>query len=99
MHISQVVGKAHTRASDTHKCFLSKNRNILLKAYVTYVRQPLEYAVCVSSMILLKLNRVQANFAHSISRQLLQLPTFSMRQKLNCSYRLLVESCKIPYYW
>jgi len=60
-HISQIVAKADTRACVIHKCFLSKNRNILVKAYVTYVRPLLKYAVCVWSpyqllMILLRLN-------------------------------------------
>jgi len=32
-----------------HKCFLSKDRSILVKAYVTYVRPLLEYAVHVWS--------------------------------------------------
>ena len=36
----------HTYTYVIHKCFLSKNRNILVKAYVKYVR-PLEYAVCI----------------------------------------------------
>jgi len=48
-HISQIVAKAHARASVIHKCFLSKNRNILVKAYITYVRPLLEYAACVWS--------------------------------------------------
>jgi len=33
-HIGQIVAKAHARASVIHKCFLSKNRNILVKAYI-----------------------------------------------------------------
>jgi len=52
-HIRQIVGKTHARASVIHKCFLSINRNILLKAYVTYVRPLLEYAVCVWCLVTL----------------------------------------------
>jgi len=37
-HINHIVAKAHVRASLIHKCFLSKDRSILVKAYVTYVR-------------------------------------------------------------
>ena len=44
-----IVAKAHARASLIHKCFLSKDRSILVKAYVTYVRPLLEYAVHVWS--------------------------------------------------
>jgi len=42
-HIRQTVAKAHARASIVHKCSLSKNQHILLKAYVTYVLPLLEY--------------------------------------------------------
>jgi len=41
-HIRQIVAKAHARASVIRKCFLSRNRSILLQAYITYVR-PLLY--------------------------------------------------------
>jgi len=63
-HISQVVAKTHARASVIHKCFLSKN--ILVKAYVAYVRPLLEYAVCVWSPYQLddvaKIKSVQRRF-------------------------------------
>jgi len=47
-------------------CFLSKNRNIQVKAYVTYVRPLLEYAACVWSPYQLddiaKIESVQRRF-------------------------------------
>ena len=48
-HISELVAKAQNRACVIHKCFLSKDRNTLVKAYETHVRPLLEYAVCVWS--------------------------------------------------
>ena len=48
-HINQIVAKAHARACLVHKCFLSKNRDTLAKAFTTYVRPLLEYGTCVWS--------------------------------------------------
>jgi len=49
-----------------HKCFLSKNRNILVKAYITYIRPLLEYAACIWSPYQLddiaKIESVQRRF-------------------------------------
>jgi len=65
-HISQIVAKAYARASVIHKCFSSKKRNILVKAYITYVRPLLEYAACVWSPFQLddiaKIESVQRRF-------------------------------------
>jgi len=48
-HISYIVVKANSRASLIHKCFVSRNPEILLRAFKVYVRPLLEYATCVWS--------------------------------------------------
>ena len=48
-HISYVVAKANSRASLIHKCFVSRNPEILLRAFKVYLRPLLEYATCVWS--------------------------------------------------
>lgn len=48
-HVATVVSKARARASLIFKCFHSKDRGTLLKAFTTYVRPLLEYATPVWS--------------------------------------------------
>ena len=49
-HISYTVAKANTRASlIIHKCFVSRNPEVLLRAFKVYVRPLLEYVTCVWS--------------------------------------------------
>ena len=43
-HVSKIVTKARMRANLIFKCFHSRQRNTLLKAFTTYVRPLLEYA-------------------------------------------------------
>jgi len=42
-HIAKIARKAHQRANLIHRCFMSKNSDLLLEAYITYVRPILEY--------------------------------------------------------
>ena len=48
-HISYIVAKANYRAPLIHKCFVSRNPEILLRAFKVNVRPLLEYAACVWS--------------------------------------------------
>jgi hypothetical protein len=43
-HINSIVTRAHARASLIHKCFLSRDRTTLTRAFCMYVRPMLEYA-------------------------------------------------------
>jgi len=47
-HINYIVAKANTRAL-IHKCFLSHNPKVMLRAFKVYVRPLLEYATSVWS--------------------------------------------------
>jgi len=42
-HINDIVTKAHRRANMIHRCFVSRNVNLLTRAFITYVRPLLEY--------------------------------------------------------
>src|SRR5258706_15396416 len=42
-HIDHITKRAHARANLVHKCFVSKDTNTLVKAFITYVRPLLEY--------------------------------------------------------
>ena len=42
-HIDRFVSKAHQRANIIHRCFVSRNEDLLVRAFITYVRPVLEY--------------------------------------------------------
>ena len=42
-HIANITRKAHQRANLIHRCFISKNIDLLVRAFKTYVRPILEY--------------------------------------------------------
>jgi len=48
-HINNIVARAKRRASQILRCFLSKDPNVLTKAFVVYVRPLLEYCSSVWS--------------------------------------------------
>ena len=43
-HINNFAHHAHYRAYAINKCFVSRDRSTLLRAFITYVRPLLEYA-------------------------------------------------------
>jgi len=44
-HIDRIVSKAHKRANLIHPCFVSRNADLLVRAFVTYVCPLLEYRI------------------------------------------------------
>ena len=42
-HIEKITCKAHQRANLIHGCFVSKQRDLLVKAFITYARPILQY--------------------------------------------------------
>ena len=42
-HIDRIISKAHQRANIIHRCFVSRNVDLLVHAFITYVRPLLEY--------------------------------------------------------
>ena len=42
-HIKDIVAKAHQRANMIHRCFVSRNVNLLVRAFTVYVRPLLEH--------------------------------------------------------
>lgn len=69
-HIKTVVTNAHLRLSQIFKIFRSNNPNLLLKAYIAYVRPILEYCSPVWSPFYMKdislLERVQKRLTRKI---------------------------------
>ena len=70
-HINTIVTKAFQRLGLIRHGFLSRDRKLLVKAYVTYVRPVLEYSTCTWSPVYKKhidlIERVQRHFTKMIS--------------------------------
>ena len=69
-HVNKISTRAMTRANLIHKCFLSKNRSSLLRAFKSFVRPVLEYNSPVWSPRLVKdikrIESVQRRFTKRI---------------------------------
>jgi len=97
LHINDIVFKAHQRANAIHRCFTSRNTDLLVRAYCVYVRPLLEYNSVIWSPHLKcdieAIERVQRRFTkrlpgyhkHSYSERLrlLQLPSLETRRLQN----------------
>jgi len=44
-HINSIVAKANGRAALIRKCFVSRNLDVMIRAFKVYLRRMLEYAV------------------------------------------------------
>ena len=69
-HIVKISRKAHQRANLIHRCFVSKQRDLLVRAFITYVRPLLEYNSPIWSPVLKKditvIESVQRKFTKRI---------------------------------
>ena len=52
-HVNVIVHKALTRSYLLHKCFLSRDRSALVKAFVVYVRPILEYCSSIYAILVI----------------------------------------------
>jgi len=70
-HVSAIVHKAHTRAKLILRCFTSRDRKLLVKAFCTYVRPLLEYCTPVWSphyrYLIDMVEKVQRRFTKRLS--------------------------------
>jgi len=66
LYINDIVRKARTRANMIHRCFVSQNVTLLVRAFITYVRPLLEYNCVVWSPSLMRditlIEQVQRRF-------------------------------------
>ena len=81
-HINIIVAKAHLRASQILRCFISRDPEILIKAFITYVRPLLEYCSPIWSPssvgYINKLESVQRRF----TKKLKDLSALSYNKRL-----------------
>ena len=60
-HIEKITCKAHQRANLIHRCFVSKQRDLLVKAFITYAHLILEYSSLLWSPTLSLLSQCREN--------------------------------------
>ena len=53
VHVNNIIFKAHQRANAIHRCFISRNVELLVRAYLVYVGPLLEYNLPVWSPYLM----------------------------------------------
>jgi hypothetical protein len=94
LHVNYIVNKAHSRASLILKCFVSRNRNSMVRAFKVYCRPLLEYASSVwsphFSQAIDKIESVQRRFTkrlrglaetdYAARLSLLDLPSLEQRR-------------------
>jgi len=82
MHIDQIVAKAHQRANNILRCFVSRDPQSLTRAFITYVRPLLEYNSIIWSPYLKqdidRIEQVQRRF----SKRLRGLRTYTYENRL-----------------
>ena len=47
-HVCDITAKTHKRASLIHRCFVSRNTDLLVRAFNVYVRPLLEYNLVIT---------------------------------------------------
>jgi len=72
VHVNNVVSKAHARANMILRSFVFRDINLLIRAFITYVRPLVEYNTVVWSLSALRdidaLESVQQRFTKRLSR-------------------------------
>jgi len=91
-HIHAIVSRAHGRALAIHRCFLSRDISLLIRAYKVYVRPLLEHNCVVWSPASIgdveEIERVQRNF----TKRLKGLHNYSYIERLK---RLNLDSLEL----
>ena len=88
MHINQLVAKAKSHTGLLFRCFVTRDMNVLGKAFITYIRPMLEYAFSIWSPTQVGLiDRIQ-----SVERQFTN--RISVLQELSYSERLTASNLK-----
>ena len=81
-HIANIVRKAHQRANLIHRCFTSKNPDLLVKAFKVHVRPILEFNSPVWSPSLLKDILVVESVQRKFTKRISSMPGLSYYSRL-----------------
>jgi len=83
-HINLMVAKAHRRANQILRCFLSRDNEILVKAFVTYVRPILEYSSPVWSPHTLGMINSIESVQRRFTKKLCGMSSLSYDERCTC---------------
>ena len=94
-HINSIIKKASTRSILIHKCFLSRDRNSLLKAYAVYVRPLVEYSSQIWSPHCKKYINDLESVQRKFTKRLPGLQHLNYTQRLNVLKLETLESRRL----
>jgi len=81
-HISKITHIGHSRAALIQKCFFTRDPEVFIKAYCTYVRPILQYCTLVWSPHHIGLNDKLENFKRRFTKQINDLSRLSYEERL-----------------
>ena len=96
-HINTIVKKAHNRANLILKCFQSRNRQILIRAFTIYVRPLLEFNSPVWSPSLIRQINILENVQRSFTKRLPGLKNLTYHQRLKAASLKSLEYRRLTY--
>jgi len=82
LHIGKIAAKAHQRANCILLCFLSGDVNLLVRAFIVYVRPIVEYCSLVWSPCLKHDNDLIEKVQRRFTKRLRGLKTYSYSERL-----------------
>jgi len=93
LHISNIVAKAHKRTSAIYRAFRSRNADLLVRAYLTYVRPLVEHDFVIWSPYTVKDIEATETVQRCFTKQLpkfsaLPYPERLKRLNLICCYKI-----------
>ena len=68
-HIANIVRKAHQRANLVHRCFTSKNPDLLVKAFKVYVRPILDLTVRSGHLVFRRIFSLSNPYKESLPKE------------------------------
>ena len=96
-YISNITGRAYQRIGLIFRGFVSRNPDLLTRAFVTYVRPILEYSTCVWSPYTLKDIRKLENVQRYFTRRLFPESSYSYNERLNILGIKSLECRRLEY--
>ena len=94
---SSITGRAYQRIGLIFRGFVSRNPELLTRAFVTYVRPILEYSTCVWSPYTLKDIRKLENVQRYFTRRLFSKSSYSYNERLNILGIKSLECRRLEY--
>jgi len=82
-HINAMVAKAHMRAGQISRCFLSRDTETLVRAFITYVRPLLEYCTPIRSPYSVTMVKRVESVQRAFTKKLPDMNSLAYRERLS----------------